>query len=232
MDFHRFEESFRNAEAYDFLPVPIPVPPMIENAFRYRGQSRYVDLGFGVKGGTMSDMIGDAVLPKPTDLYRQFLFHPAVKPYTDAFQIETDPPAWLSTMQIDDVEVSRERLESWWKRSRCLLLDRESRRFFVSTVSEARNWLMIRSGLLGSGTKRSRVRYGLSATSAVKELFRWLETQPTPTISDQYLQAWEARFRAKRALEGCVGAAFSLGFDGDEVRAMLFEAFGDPDHSA
>jgi len=30
MDFHRFAEGFRSAEAYDFLPVPIPVPPMIE----------------------------------------------------------------------------------------------------------------------------------------------------------------------------------------------------------
>ena len=99
----------------------------------------------------MSDMIGDSVLPQPTDLYRQFLLHPAVKRYTDAFQIETDPPEWLSTIQIADVEVCRERLESWWKRSRCLLLDRESRRFFVSTVFEVRNWLMIRSGLLGSG---------------------------------------------------------------------------------
>ena len=176
----------------------------------------------------MSDMIGDSVLPQPTDLYRQFLRHPAVKPYTDAFQIETDPPEWLSTMQIADVEVCHERLESWWKQSRCLLLDRESRRFFVSTVFEVRNWLMLRSGVFGNGTKQSRVRSRVSATLAVKGLFKWLDTQPPPTISDQYLQAWEALFSAKREMEGCVGAAFSLGFKGDEVREMMFDAFGDP----
>jgi hypothetical protein len=42
MDFHRFAEGFRSAEGYDFLPAPIPVPPMIESAFGYRGHSQYV----------------------------------------------------------------------------------------------------------------------------------------------------------------------------------------------
>lgn len=232
MDFHHFVSRFRSAEAYDFLPVPIPVPPMIEGAFRYRGHSQYVNLGFGVKGGTMGDMIGDAVLPEPTDLYRQFLLHPVVKPYSLAFQIETEPPEWLCKMEIGDVEACHERLESWWKRSRCLLLDRQSRHFFVSTVSEVRNWLMLRGGLLGRSARRSRVRRHISASSKVDQLFRWLDTQPIPTVSDPFLHAWETRFSERRAIEGCIGAAFSLGFKAGEVRKMMFDTFGDPDHNS
>jgi hypothetical protein len=54
-----FVNIFCDAESYGFLSVPIRVPPMIEEAFRYRGRSRYVALGFGVHGGVMGDLVGD-----------------------------------------------------------------------------------------------------------------------------------------------------------------------------
>jgi hypothetical protein len=97
MDSRRLAERFKSAEAYGFLPVPVPVPPTIESAFRYRGTSQYVCLGFGARGGTMGDMIGDSVPAEPADLYQRFLFHPSVKPCTDAFQIETVPPSGSPT---------------------------------------------------------------------------------------------------------------------------------------
>jgi hypothetical protein len=228
MEFHRFPEGFKSAESYDFLPVPIPVPPMIERAFRYRGESQYVSLGFGARGGLMDDMVSDGVPPEPRDLYRQFLLHPAIIPCTDAFQIETDPPAWLVEMEITDFESNKAHFESWCATSRCLLLDRKQRQFFVSTVSDVRNWLLLRGALFENDTASSSPQRGLSAISAVKELFTWLDRQPKPTISDEFLQAWEGRFHEKRAIEACVAAAFRLGFKGDDVREMMLEAFSDP----
>ena len=59
MNESQFLNMFRDAESYGFLSVPIPVPPMIEEAFGYRSRSQYVELGFGVHGGVMGDLVGD-----------------------------------------------------------------------------------------------------------------------------------------------------------------------------
>jgi hypothetical protein len=110
MNESQFLNMFRDDESYGFLSVPILVPPMIEEAFGYRGQSRYVDLGFGVHGGIMGDLVGDAEKPFPADLYRRFLLHPAIKPHTNAFGIEIEPPAWLNSMDISEFESRTEDL--------------------------------------------------------------------------------------------------------------------------
>jgi len=59
MNESQFLNMFRDAEAYGFLSVRILVPPMIEEAFGYRGRRQYVTLGFGVHGGVMGDLVGD-----------------------------------------------------------------------------------------------------------------------------------------------------------------------------
>jgi hypothetical protein len=60
MTLSRFSRSFRDAEAHGFLPVPMPVPPMLEEAFGYRGRRRFVALAYGVEGGVMGDVVTDA----------------------------------------------------------------------------------------------------------------------------------------------------------------------------
>ena len=162
MNESQFLNMFRDAESYGFLSVPILVPPMIEEAFGYRGRRQYVVLGFGVHGGVMGDLVGDAGEPVPADLYRKFLLHPAIKPHTNAFRIEIDPPAWLKSMDIGEFESRKEDFESWSKQSRCLLLDRERRQFSVGSVHEVRSWLILRGALCKGGQVPNRRIPGLS----------------------------------------------------------------------
>jgi hypothetical protein len=226
--FDRFAERYKSAESHDFLPVPIPVPPMIERAFKYRGESRYARLGVGAEGGVMDDIFCDGLRPKPHDLYRQFLLHPAIKPCTDAFQIETDPPAWLVEMEIGELESNRSQFESWCATSRCLLLDRKQRQFFVSTVGNVSNWLLLRGALCETDTTSSRRHRALPAASAVKELFAWLDRQPALAMSDEFVRAWKRRFDEKITIEACVGAGLRLGFKDEQIKKLMFEAIFDP----
>lgn len=219
-------EAFRSAQSAGFLKVPLPVPPMIEQAFRYRGEERYVALGFGIHGGVMNDSVGDAIRPKSRDLYRSFLLHPAIKPYADAFQIEMEPPSWLEGMEIEELGSHQEQIESWWNTSRCLLLDRKERLFFVGTVSKIGNWLILRGTL---STDRGKVGIGPRAHSsklAEQALTAWLAAQSVPLLPQECLEAWERQFRDRLAIEGCMAAAFRLGFEAGDVRSMMAQAFG------
>jgi len=172
----------------------------------------------------MGHLVGDSIQPVASDLYRQFLLHPTIKPHTDAFKIEVEPPEWLIGPSISESESRMDDLESWMKRSRCLLLDRERRQFFVDTVSEVRGWLMLREALYSGRKKFGRMRKR-SPEIVVHELFAWLDEQ-TPTLPDeQFVAGWEQRFQEKLAMRGCAGAGFVLGFTGDEVRSLVREAF-------
>ena len=61
----------------------------------------------------MSDFVGESVRPRSRFLYRSFLSHSAIKPYTDAFQLETDPPTWLEGLSIDGCDRWQEEFETW-----------------------------------------------------------------------------------------------------------------------
>jgi hypothetical protein len=226
MDEERFFRSFSDAKEHGFLPVTIPVPPMIERAFGYRGRRRFVALAYGVRGGVMGDLVGDATEPVPADLYKQLLLHPAVKPHTLAFKIEVTPPAWLENLSISETESRKEGLDAWVNQSRCLLLDRERRQFFVDTVSEVRGWLMLREALYTRRKKYGRLR-GESPESAVHDLFVWLDRQAPAPPSEQFVTIWERNFQEKLAIRGCAGAGFSLGFTADDVRSLMHEVFAD-----
>jgi hypothetical protein len=197
---------------------------MIEQAFHYRGCGQYVTLGFGVHGGVMTDMVKDAEEPVPADLYRKMLSHRVMKPHTDAFQIDLDPPAWLKSMQISEFDQRREEFAIWSNKSRCLLLDRERRRFLVGSVSGVRNWLLLR-GALYRGRRVRKPRVQPSPEMAVQKLFAWLDQQTPEFVSAQFLAEWERRFQERHAIAACTAAAFSLGFKGDDVRSLMRETF-------
>jgi hypothetical protein len=223
MNESQFLNMFRDAESYGFLPVPVPVPPMIEEAFGYRGRSQYVELGFGVHGGVLGDLVGDAERPFPADLYRKFLLHFAIKPYTNAFRIDIDPPAWLKSMDIGEFESRKEDFENWSKQSRCLLLDRERRQFSVRSVHEVRSWLILRGALYKGGQVPNRPHLG-SLAAAVQALFAWLNRQTPAPVSSEHVAEWERKFAWQQTIAACTGAGFRLGFDPDDIKTMLRNA--------
>jgi hypothetical protein len=174
----------------------------------------------------LEDLVEDAVAPVPTGLYRQVLLHPAIKPYTDAFKIEVDPPEWLNRLSSSGMESRKEDLNAWVNQSRCLLLDRECRQFFVDTVSEVRGWLLLREGLYTGRKTYGRPR-DQSRQCAVHDLFAWLDEQTPAPPNKQFVTIWERRFQEKLAIRGCAGAGFTLGFTADHVRSLVRDAFQD-----
>jgi hypothetical protein len=221
-------EALKSAGAFGFLTVPLPVPPTIEEAFRYRRREQYVSLGFGVNGGVMNDFVGDAVRPRSPNLYKSVLLHPAVKPYTDAFQIETAPPNWLEGMSIEEFDSRQEQFQTWSETSRCLLLDRKVRQFFVGTVAEIRTWLTLRSALYRDREPWSRLDRKISSKMAEQKLSTWLGEQTPPLLLGEYIQEWERQFRERQSITACTAAGFRLGFGQDSVRALMTEAFRSP----
>ena len=226
MEYADIPQSFESAESVGFLEVPIPVPPMIEDAFRYHGHERYVSLGFGVHGGVISDFVGESHRPRSRHLYRSFLTHPAVKSYTDAFQIETDPPSWLEGLKIEDCEGREEEFETWSETSRCLLLDREGRQFFVGTIAEIRQWLILRPTLCETVKQRVlNTHQPISFKDPERALVDWLAEQPGAALSKEFIAEWERRFHTRQSIAGCTAAAFRLGFGHDTIRRLMAEAF-------
>jgi hypothetical protein len=226
MEYPDIPQSFETAESFGFLPVPIPVPPMIEDAFKYDRHNRYVSLGFGVRGGVMSDFVGDSCQPRSRNLYRSFLTHPAIRSCTDAFHLETEPPRWLEGLQIEDCEGHEEQFETWSQTSRCLLLDRDVRQFFVGTIAEIRQWLILRPVLGGSA--RSGVlntRRAISFKDPELGLADWLAAQSSPALSKEFIAEWERRFDTRQSVSACVGAASRLGFGRDAVHRLMAEVF-------
>lgn len=214
--------------ASDVLRVPLPVPPMIEQAFGYDGDEQYVSLSFGVRGGVMRDLVGEGTPPETEDLYRSFLLHPAIKPHTDAFRIESDPPdfaKWAPMKSDADIE----QFEAWSETSRCLLLDRKARQFSVGTVAGIGTWLIFRPFLFPKSRIRVRSarRYG-SSREAESALWAWLELQPSACLTTEFIDNWNRTFSERQAVSGCIGAGVKLGFESGEIKRMVTEAFRSP----
>ena len=224
MEYADIPQSFESAESFGFLAVPIPVPPMIEAAFRYCGRERFVSLGFGVRGGVMSDFVEDSRRPRSRYLYRSFLIHPAMRPYTEAFKIETDPPSWLEGLKIKHCEGREEQFERWSKTNRCLLLDREIRQFFVGTVAEVRQWLIIRPALCPAESRKT-LKPRQFNYDPERALINWLAGQTTDALREEFIAEWERRFHTRQSISACTGAAFMLGFEHDAVHRLMAEVF-------
>ena len=224
-------DLFGRAEDRGFLhPIPLPVPPMIENAFRYRGDRPYVSLGFGVHGGGMSDYHRDGPRPRTRGLLTAYLQHPAVRPYTEAFRINSVGPDWLEELSPDEVLQQFPRFEQWAADARGLLLDRVARQFYVGPVMQTRTWMILRSALGYSGPRCANggKEQPRIARRDEQALWDWLDRQPPPDclLSREWVDEWERRYQRQEAVSACIGAGSKLGLKSSAVRELLNETFG------
>jgi hypothetical protein len=208
-------------EAYGFLKIPMPVPPMIESAFRYYGNRQYVSLGFGAHGGWMADFSRDSLGPRSSSLATDFLLHPNVRPYTEAFQIEARPPAWLANAEVMQ---HRNSLANWASTARCLLLDRTARQFFVGVVNPVRTWLILRI-VLRDRKMHPRAKRR-SPELAERDLWKWLDGHRPQSMSPEFLKTWEGTFQKKQSASACFWAGAKLGLEPDALSDLMHETFG------
>lgn len=223
------------AEDRGFLhPIPLAVPPMIEAAFRYRGNRQYVSLGFGVHGGGMNDFHRDGPRPRTRGLLTGYLGHPAVKPYTDAFRINSDGPEWMADLSPEEVVRQFPRFEAWATDARCLLLDRMARQFYVGPVMKIRTWMILRSALGFAEPLRGPVERRRREIARIDEraLWEWLDGQAsaaTPAgLTPAFIEEWERRYQRQQAVSACIGAGSKLGLKSDTIGELLSETFGAP----
>lgn len=128
-------------------------------------------------------------------------------------------------MPIEEADVRMEEFQVWSKTARCLLLDRESRQFFVDTVARVRSWLILRP-ILYKSRKRYEVIPGYwTRKGAERALWDWLNAQPPPALSEQFMKHWEEKFQETQAVSAYIGAGVKLGFGAREVKQMVIEAF-------
>jgi hypothetical protein len=169
----------------------------------------------------MSDFVGDSRRPRSRKLYRWFLTRPAIRPYVDAFHLEAEPPCWLERLQVEDCEGYEEQIETWSQTSRCLLLDRSARQFFVGSIAEARQWLIFRPALSRSAEPRILNTHGLiSFKHPERALADWLAKQPKPAVSKDFVANWEQQFRIRQSISACTSAAFNSSWDSGATQCV------------
>lgn len=61
--------------------LSIPVPPMLEEALGYRGALRFVEFGYSARTHEFGFCDGGDHIPSNSDLWIQFLRHPAITPH-------------------------------------------------------------------------------------------------------------------------------------------------------
>lgn len=108
--------------------LPIPVPPMFEEAFGYQGTLRFVEFSYSKAHRQLLYCDGGDLIPSNKDLWIRFLRHPVVAPHLPKSRYPTlygvipngKPP-------LKAVWKPRKRPES----AHCLLLDREKRELYL-----------------------------------------------------------------------------------------------------
>lgn len=64
-------------------PLPFAMPPMMEEAFGYRGGLRFVEFGYSARTQQFGHSDGGDCVPSDATLWIEFLSHPLVAPHLD-----------------------------------------------------------------------------------------------------------------------------------------------------
>jgi hypothetical protein len=118
------------------IPLPFPVSDSFEAAFGYRGNLRFVQLGYTAGSLQFGYSDGGDDLPSDESLWSWFLHHPAVAPYLPESRYPTLYGKFLFGSERPPLEhIMRRGVEL--PTCHCLLLDRRDRRAYVSERPQA-----------------------------------------------------------------------------------------------
>ncbi len=113
---------------FDGQLLPIPVPPMLEEAFGYRGTLRFVEFAYSKTPRQFGYCDGGDFIPSDEDLWTRFLRHPLIAPHLP----ESRYPTLYGVFPTGEVPPKK-----LWKRLKdlelrhCLLLDREKKELYL-----------------------------------------------------------------------------------------------------
>jgi hypothetical protein len=173
-------------------PLEFAMPPMMERAFGYRGDLRYVEFSYSVRTHEFGYSDGGDHVPSDTGLWTWFLQHPLVSPEVPEAQYPTLYGKFTSEScptPEEFIALSEEEREKHWQVCHCLLLDRRTRQPYLCTrdrlilffpltepdEEEAEQHTVFVDGLLlspGSENYRAPV-----SPELVKQLRIWLDDQ-------------------------------------------------------
>ena len=101
------------------------VPPTLERALGYRGDLRFVQFGYSAGSRQFGYCDGGDDVPSDDNLWIWFLRHPVVSPHLP----ESRYPTLYGVFPTNS---GRQTFEQIFEASHCLLLDRQSRKAYIS----------------------------------------------------------------------------------------------------
>lgn len=119
---------------FDGQLLPIPVPPMLEEAFGYRGTLRFVEFAYSKTPRQFVYCDGGDFIPSDEGLWIRFLRHPLIAPHL--------PESRYPTLYGVFPRGERVPLKKLWKRPKDLephhrlLLDREKRELYLCPTNK------------------------------------------------------------------------------------------------
>src|SRR6267378_1340390 len=127
---HQIPLSAISPRDFKGVLLPIPVPPMLEEALGYRGTLRFVEFSYSRTGRPFVCCDGGDFILSNEDLWLRFLRHPVIAPHVPESRYPTLYGVFPSGERVP--------LKKLWKRvsdldpgcPHCLLLDREKRELY------------------------------------------------------------------------------------------------------
>jgi hypothetical protein len=109
-------------------PLSFAAPPMMEEAFGYRGTLRFVTFGYSPRTHRFAHCDGGDDIPSDSDTWLQFLNHPFVAPHLTESRYPTLHGVFRGKAQpcLQELKRSDQRTECI-EPVHCLVLDRETR---------------------------------------------------------------------------------------------------------
>jgi len=127
----RVPDGFIPSAVIGAEPLPFQIPPIFEEAFRYRGNLRFLQCGYTAAPRRFAWSDGGDDLPSDESLWSWFLHHRVISPHLP----ETQYPTLYGRLPSESQRPTLDQImsgEIGAPACHCLLLDRRDRRAYIS----------------------------------------------------------------------------------------------------